>query len=134
MYPPEKFAVDCKKRSYPNTWTGSTGTPVKLTPAYIRGIGAAAALAAPGFILTADEVAMSMFSNPVLFSRVEGVVTGNGSPVKGAEIVQSVIYKVLGEVPPVAGPGRALPDRINDCGRRFRRPGQVNRVPSAFLS
>jgi len=51
--------------------------------------------------LTVDGRAMSNNSRIVLFSEVAGVVTRDGAPVEGAEIVQKVLYKSADEVPEV---------------------------------
>ena len=104
---------------------------MKLSQAHIPGVISLGILAAIGFILTADGTGMSMFSKLVLFSRVEGVITQDGKPVEGAEIVQEVLYKDVDEVPPstvVSGPEGSfvLEEVTHAAGLSRMLPGQVS--------
>ena len=97
------------------------------------GLTALAALAALGFILTANGMAMAMFSKLVLFSRVEGVITLDGQPVEGAEVVQEILYKEAGKIPPAtvrsAADGRFVLEEVShNAGVTRLLPGQASVV------
>ena len=53
-----------------------------------------------GIFMSVDGVAMGKFSKLVLFSHVEGVITQDGEPVEGAEIVQEILYKEVDNIAP----------------------------------
>ena len=78
-----------------------------------------------GLAPTTDGVAMATNSQMVLFSHVEGVVTRDGEPVAGAEIVQKVLYKADSSGTP-GWPGCA--------GRAAGSLGRSRRVASGRLA
>ncbi|MCJ7555870.1 MAG: hypothetical protein MUP90_03020 [Gammaproteobacteria bacterium] len=111
---------------------------MKLSQVHIPGLISLGILAAIGFILIADGTGMSMFSKLVLFSRVEGVITQDGKPVAGAEIIQEVLYKDAGEVPATtvaSGPQGdfALEEVTHAAGLSRMLPGQVSIVQKLLI-
>ncbi len=106
---------------------------MKLSQAHIPGVISLGILAAIGFILIADGTGMSMFSKLVLFSRVEGVITQEGKPVEGAEVIQEVLYKEADEVPIITAVSGAegkfvLEEVTHSAGLSRLLPGQVSIV------
>ncbi|MCJ7558249.1 MAG: hypothetical protein MUP90_15235 [Gammaproteobacteria bacterium] len=106
---------------------------MKLSQVHIPGLISLGLLAAIGFILIADGTGMSMFSKLILFSRVDGVITQDGKPVEGAQIIQEVLYKNADEVPAttvVSGPAGdfVLEEVTHAAGVSRMLPGQVSVV------
>ena len=104
---------------------------MKFSQVHLPGVISLGIVAAIGFILIADGMGMSMFSKLVLFSRVEGVITQDGKPVEGAEVVQEVLYKDIDEVPATTASSDSqghfvLEEVTHSAGLSRMLPGQVS--------
>ncbi len=111
---------------------------MKLSQMRTPGIATLGILAAVGTILIANGTTMSLFSKLVLFSHVEGVITLNGKPVAGAQIVQEILYKDAGEFAPrsvTSGPQGdfELEEVIRNPGLSRMLPGQVSIVQRLII-
>lgn len=109
-----------------------TLSPRPLLPAATLGV-----VVMFGLAPTTDGVAMATNSQMILFSHVEGVVTRDGEPVAGAEIVQKVLYKTEDEVPAVSlttgADGKFEFDEISRKAPRRWLPGEITITQSIVI-